>query len=191
MRYFFSDTHFFETRLGINGKPNLFYRPFSSVESQDTTMLGLILNTINDGDEVYCLGDVMVDDNAEMYLDALRKALPNSKFYLIIGNYDENRLELLKRYFDYVYEDMIIEIDDKKIYLNHYPIKCKRYMELNSDISFSITGHIHSLWKVQPKMVNVSVDAWHFKPVSEDEIKFVMNACEKYYDENVFPYVSK
>jgi len=53
---------------------------------------------------------------------------------------------------------------------------------------FNIVGHIHGLWKVQPNMVNVGVDAWHFRPVSEQEIRFVYDAMRTgKYDENVFP----
>ena len=77
--------------------------------------------------------------------------------------------------------DVTIEIYDKKYYLNHYPANC-------IDKEFSITGHIHSLWKVQKNMINVVIDAWHYFPVSEKEINFIRIACEKYYDKNVFPY---
>lgn len=58
----------------------------------------------------------------------------------------------------------------------------------NKPTSFCLTGHIHSLWKVQPKMINVGVDAWNYRPVSEDEILFCWNAMQNFYDENVFPY---
>ena len=51
---------------------------------------------------------------------------------------------------------------------------------------FNIVGHIHSLWKVQRNMVNVSTDIWNFSPVSEDKILFIRNAIENFYDENVF-----
>ncbi|MDI6738323.1 MAG: hypothetical protein QME12_07475, partial [Nanoarchaeota archaeon] len=65
-------------------------------------------------------------------------------------------------------------------YLNHYPVN-------HVPDKFNIVGHIHSLWKVKPNMVNVGADAWHFRPVSEAEILFVHNAIAKgYYDANVF-----
>lgn len=34
----------------------------------------------------------------------------------------------------------------------------------------------------------IGVDAWHFRPISEDQIDFCRTAIEKYYDDNVFPY---
>ena len=74
-----------------------------------------------------------------------------------------------------------ITLGEQEYYLNHYPAKC-------IDKPFAITGHIHGLWKVQKNMINVGVDAWHFKPVTEAEIKFCTTAVQKYYDKNVFPY---
>ena len=35
-------------------------------------------------------------------------------------------------------------------------------------------------------MINVGVDAWHFKPVSLEEILFTKKAIECHYDDNVF-----
>lgn len=67
--------------------------------------------------------------------------------------------------------------------LVHYPVDAK------SD-KMNIVGHIHGLWKVQPNMINVGVDAWHFRPVPETTISFIHNAIKNYYDKNVFPYAS-
>ena len=63
--------------------------------------------------------------------------------------------------------------------VNHYP-------EHGSKEMFNIVGHIHGLWRVQWNMINVSTDAWNYTPVSEDTIKFCMNAIDKFYDINVF-----
>lgn len=190
--WFTSDWHLGEDRIGINGKPNLFYRPFKSVNEQNYAIMdGLFNSGFEDGDELWHLGDVLYNINDHLLLSPLRARYPNSKFHLIIGNYDEDKLDILKKYFDSVYRNTCISIegDDStySVYLNHYPTHCIKEMEYNI-YDFYITGHIHGLWKVQRKMINVGVDAWHFKPVSEDEINFAMIACEKYYDDNVFPY---
>lgn len=179
--YFTSDWHLGEDRIGVDGKPNLFYRPFDSVRIQNSQIKINFLKTVKDGDEIWHLGDVLYTDKAFDYFKSIRAALPNSKFNLVIGNYDEDKIKDLKKVFDTVQDQTIIEIGGKSFYLNHYPAKC-------IDKEFSITGHIHGLWKVQKNMINVGVDAWHFKPVSEEEILFCRAACEKYYDTNVFPY---
>lgn len=184
-RFFTSDWHLGEDRIGIDSKPNLFYRPFKNVNEQNYTIVAeLYRSQFKDGDELIHLGDVVYDMTNDVVTDLLvlrEKSYPNSKFTLILGNYDDNKLEFLNKIFHEIIEDKTVEIKGREYYLNHYPSKC-------IDKEFSLTGHIHGLWKVQKNMINVGVDAWHFKPVSEDEIDFCRTACEKYYDKNVFPY---
>lgn len=192
-KWFTSDWHLGEDRIGINGKPNLFYRPFKSVQEQNRTIIDNFLTSgFQDGDELWHLGDVVYEWNDEVddYLSLARDEFPNSKFNLIVGNYDEGKLDILGKYFDTIQERTNVTLSmGKNAYLNHYPVKCKNRIDITQDIDeICITGHIHGLWKVQRKMINVGVDAWHFKPVSEDEIIFAMIACEKHYDNNVFPY---
>lgn len=196
MKFFTSDWHLGENRLGINGTKNLFYRPFKSIQEQNRTIIDNFLTSgFKDGDELWHLGDVVYEWNEEVedYLSLIRDEFPNSKFNLVIGNYDEGKLDVLGKYFDNIVpEHSFFDFDGKNVYLNHYPIICKNKFcpedPYNDIYSFAITGHIHGLWKVQKKMINVGVDAWHFKPVSEQEIEFCMIACEIYYDNNVFPY---
>lgn len=84
MKYFTSDLHIGDDRIGINNKPNLFYRPFESIAQQDITILSS-LQHIKEDDELYIIGDVIFDFNNLMLL----KLLPKCKKFLIIGNYDK------------------------------------------------------------------------------------------------------
>lgn len=205
MKYFTADTHFGDDRIGINGKPNLFYRPFNSLIEQNETIKS---NFYNCGiknvaeDEFWHLGDVFYDENHENILKKMRDRFPKTKWYLVVGNYDEDKIAMLEKYFDFIWEDGgYIHLFDNtqkdpylKVCLNHYPTKCKQKIDEdvvtfgNKPISFALTGHIHSLWKVQKQMINVGVDAWHFKPVNENEILFCWTAMQKIYDQNAFPY---
>ena len=196
MEYFTADWHLGDDRIGIDGKPNLFYRPFKSVAEQDHLIIEKFMLSFNDGDTLWHLGDVFYEINkrTEGWLNLLREAYPHSEFNLVIGNYDEDKLDILKKYFDNVYSECKYWSfsDDFNVYLNHYPIKCKDIFcpddPYNDVFSFALTGHIHGLWKVQQNIINVGVDAWHFKPVSKKEILFCYNAMKKHYDENVFLY---
>jgi len=184
MRYFTSDWHLNEDRIGINGKPNLFYRPFNQIDEQNSAIITeLVDSKFEDGDELIHLGDVVykTDKESTVALKYIRDKYPKSKFTLILGNYDEDKFEYLSIFFDEILKDKVIKIQNREYYLNHYPGNCL-------DVEFAITGHIHGLWKVQKNMINVGVDAWHFRPVSEDEIDFCRTACEKHYDKHVFPY---
>lgn len=168
-RFFVSDMHFGDDRF------NVFYRPFKTLDEQHKTIIDNWNAAINPEDEVYVVGDVAVTDDALKYVDQL-----NGKKILILGNYDEPRpLELLQQKFEKVCTSMTIEIDGETVNLTHYPA------EAYSN-HFNIVGHIHGLWKVQRNMINVGVDAWNYLPVSEDQIKFCMNAIRKFYDVNVF-----
>lgn len=192
MIYYTSDWHLGDDRLGMNGKPNVFYRPFSSVEENNRTIMNNLYKDFKDGDILWHLGDVIVDDikGSEAYLEQMWSMYPNSQFNLILGNYDTDKVNILSKYFHNIHEEfnLLSFSDNLLIYLNHYPSKCKQKIEEDSEYTFGITGHIHSLWKVQKKIINVGVDAWHFKPVSHSEIMFCWNAMQNHYDGDVFLY---
>lgn len=185
-KYFTSDWHLGDDRIGVNGKPNLFYRPFESVFDQDVSIVQNFLKSgFQDGDELWHLGDVFCKFtplNMEL-MNSIRASFPKSKFNLIIGNYDEDKLDYLNAWFNVMQHESVVTVWKENIYLNHYPSKANN----NKYVFPAITGHIHGLWKVQEHMINVGVDAWHFKPVSEKEISFCFNAIYNHYDENVFP----
>lgn len=200
--WFTSDWHLGEDRIGIEGKPNLFYRPFAIrsltnapeliIYEQNELIWAAFNREFEDGDTLWHLGDVLYSERGKSldFLESIRNKYPHSKFNLIIGNYDENKLDMLGKYFDNIYDDAFLTMGDTNCYLNHYPSKCVHFMNssVNNVYDLSITGHIHGLWKVQRNMINVGVDAWHFRPVSEDEIKFCWSAMKNHYDANVFPY---
>ena len=127
MKYFTSDLHLGDNRLGINGVLNLFYRPFKSIEEQNTTILNNLKHLTED-DELYMIGDIVYNVK---YLHLL-EGLPKCKKHLIIGNYDELHLESLNKYFDTINETSIITIGDFKVQLNHYPTKCVEALKRDS-----------------------------------------------------------
>ncbi|MFH1065143.1 MAG: hypothetical protein V1734_01405 [Nanoarchaeota archaeon] len=172
-KYFTSDWHLNETRIGGF---NPFFRPFATIEEQNNTIIDNINRFVKDDDELYVLGDVVMDEAGVSLVGKI-----NCKnLTLIVGNYDTDKLDKLQNFFKEIHEDMNLKVGNLECYLNHYPVN-------HVQDRFNIVGHIHSLWKVKPNMVNVGADAWHYRPVSEKEILFVHNAIEKgYYDANVF-----
>lgn len=191
MIYFTSDWHLGEKRLGINQTPNLFYRPFKSTEENDFTIVNNFLNSgFENGDTLYFLGDMFfeVNDYNLHLFRKIKEKFPKSVFNLIIGNYDtEDKMQVLAQLFNNVFHDKELKISGQNYYLNHYPSEVQAFIvEYSEYKDKGITGHIHSLWKVQKDVINVGVDAWHFRPVSQDEIEFCFNAMENHYDNNVF-----
>lgn len=180
MIFFTSDWHFNETRITPEFNP--FFRPFKSVEEQNETMISRINEVVSEDDELYHVGDVSIDLDG---IDLMSRIKCKNRT-LILGNYDLDKPEkmpLLKKQFDTILDSVYINYEGTSLYLNHYPVNAVKD-------AFNIVGHIHGLWKVQPNMVNVGVDAWHYRPVSMTEILFVKNAIEKHYDKNVFPCVN-
>lgn len=176
--YFTSDWHLNEKR--IDEKLNLFFRPFKSVEEQNRTIIDNLNSIVKKDDILYVVGDACMDIAA---VDMLNEINCKNRV-LITGNYDMDKLVKLKEQFPTICSELELKVGDLECYLNHYPTKYVKN-------KFNIVGHIHGLWKVKPNMVNVSVDAWHFKPVSEKEILFIQNAIAKAYDDNVFVYCEK
>ena len=167
MKYFTSDWHLGDDRF------DTFFRPFDNVEEQDSIIIEELLRYVTEDDELFHLGDVIVNKNSM----SLLRDIPCKKV-LILGNYDIDKEDVLS-YFDEFYNSLKLTIGDTECFLNHYPV--------NYDPTrFNITGHVHGAWKIRWNMVNVGVDAWHFKPVSEEWIKFQYNGIFNHYDENVF-----
>ncbi len=171
-KYFTSDWHLNEKRIGDF---NPFFRPFKTVEEQNQTIIRSLNDIVQPSDELYLLGDVAMDEDGVRLLEQVRC----KNRYLVIGNYDQDKLGLLSGYFKDMKYSMDVTVGSIPCYLNHYPVN---YV----NDRFNIVGHIHGLWKVKPNMVNVGVDAWHFRPVSEAQILQVHDALIHHYDENVF-----
>lgn len=172
MIYFTSDWHLNDARLG---PASPFFRPFTTVHELNRAIIDHMNRIILPEDTMYHLGDVAVEQQG---ISLLREIKCLHRF-LILGNYDVDFVSELSHHFDSIEVETRLNLKGVNFYLNHYPTNRRPEM-------FNLTGHIHGLWKVQRNMVNVGVDAWHFRPVSEDEIFYIKNAMENYYDENVF-----
>lgn len=188
MKFFTSDQHLGDSRIGLNGGVDLFNRSkvFSSVKMQDEYLIKCINDVVGVDDELIHLGDVCYDLESLHWLDGVKC----KNRILIAGNYDVWKESELEKYFDEIYDMGWFDIKgiEHPVYCDHYPSNCKKYLTEALDEKITLTGHVHGLWTVQRGMVNVGCDAWHFYPVSESEILFKYNAMLKIYDENVFVY---
>jgi hypothetical protein len=106
MIWFTSDWHLGETRLGFEGKPNVFFRPFSSIAQNDSTIIDNINAYVKEDDTLYHLGDVLVGDSVKM-LDEIKC----KDMHLITGNYDYDKIDLLKRYFKSIQDGLFFDLN--------------------------------------------------------------------------------
>ena len=188
--YFTSDLHLGDPRLKV------FYRDlyFNSVDEMNQTIINNFNNILTEKDMLVIVGDACHDIK---YIDLLDEIKCKEKI-LIIGNYDEDKLDELKPKFSVVHKQKYIQLEYKEndnfgVLISHKPtdiVREKDWGEATEFLDLGICGHIHSLWRVQKypiPIVNVSADIWNFKPVSFSRIFNTYHAILHYYDENVFP----
>lgn len=190
MIFYTADTHF--------GHANIIKycsRPFADTEEMDAALIERWNAVVQDTDDVFVLGDVILG-NFKAGIEKV-KQLKGNKF-LIPGNHDrifsgEGRKAL--PYFP-VYEEAgfhilseytTLPVGAHMVLASHFPYAGDsqdkdRYVDRRpvNEGEWLLHGHVHEKWKINAsrangKMINVGVDVWGFKPVSEDEILAIMD----------------
>jgi len=165
MIYFSSDLHFCHDR-------DFLYKPrgFNSIKEHDEQIIKNWNEIVTDEDEVYILGDLMLNDNE----DGIRKLQQlKGKIHIICGNHDENtRIELYKilpNVVEVVYA-LQLKIGKYYFFLCHYPVLVHNYDD-NKKI-WNIHGHTHSknIFSENKHCYNVCLDAHNNKPIEINEI---------------------
>ena len=187
--YFSSDLHLGDPRLEIFSR-DLY---FDSVDDMNKIIINNFNYVLSEEDTLVIVGDVCYDVK---YVDLIDDIKCKEKI-LIIGNYDEDKIDILEPYFINIKYENYFQIEYKEndyfgVFITHKPvdlIRAKQTSHVKETIELGICGHIHALWKVKKypfPMVNVSCDIWNFKPISLERIFDQYHAILNYYDENVF-----
>lgn len=182
MRFWTSDTHFGHLRIN-----ELAGRPFSSADEMNEALISRWNAVVGKNDLVVHLGDVAMGEIA--------KSLPlmarlNGQKILVAGNHDrvfsgnsENYIRRFfpeySKYFGAIFNgSQLVTLDDGTIVkVCHFPYSGdsttdERYPEHRpvDEGHVLLHGHVHQMWKVKDRMLNVGVDVNNFAPVSEDDI---------------------
>lgn len=167
MIYFTSDLHLFHNR-------DFLYKPrgFESVYEMNDAILKNWNSTVDMGDDVYVLGDLMLNDN-----DGGIKLFKQLKgnIHVLLGNHDTDaRVDLYRHCYNVVdvkYAD-ILKYNGYHFFLCHYPtITTNISKESLKQAAINLFGHTHSKDKFygdNPFMYNVACDAHNCTPVSLD-----------------------
>lgn len=172
-------------------------RPFSDVNQMNEHLVQKWNEVVGPDDEVYVLGDIAMN---KLWVTVYVPRLNGIK-HLISGNHDnchplhykqneEKRQRMFKLYynagFTSIQTEMTIRIADQKVKLHHMPYKSdhtkdERYSELRpkDDGGWLLHGHVHDLWKIKDKQINVGVDVWNFTPVPITVIEQIIINTEK------------
>jgi len=174
MIYFTSDQHY-------NHKNIIEYcsRPFKDVDDMNRSLIERHNAVVSKEDTVWHLGDFSLSE--KVIPDILPQL--NGKHYLVAGNHDgcfrkhKKHKKIAERYIEFGFLEVHQEIVLEGFLINHLPylgeckeVKYGEYRPQNKGM-WLLHGHIHNLWKVNGKMINVGVDVWDYSPVSIDTIR--------------------
>lgn len=188
--FFTSDTHFSHTNI-------IKYcdRPFATIEEMNETIITNWNSVVGPKDIIFHLGDFSFGGTAE-WTKILRRL--NGRIYLILGNHDlKSMSHEIICCFEQVAMGMCIEVDQQKIYLNHFPFLC---FEGESKDVWQLFGHVHTrksfnslstagqptgnrdhiaidpprLQYLFPTQYDVGVDNNNFTPVSFEQLKCII-----------------
>lgn len=175
-RYFTSDLHFFDEGI-------IWYcgRPYQSLEEMHDALRENFLETVEESEDIYLLGDICTglsarEERAPLSSVSLQEVMRSfgierKNFYLFRGNHD-----LLPEscYLDAGFKSAPrraeMEVGGYRALLCHDPALAQ------SPDTLCICGHVHRLFgelynpELNILVINVGVDVRGYRPISEDEI---------------------
>ena len=178
MRTFFTSDHHF-------GHANIIRycgRPYATVGEMNFDLTRRWNAVVAPGDHVWYLGDFAMGDSAK-WPDFVANL--NGRISIVLGNHDASRETMLDVGFDEVFDNVVVEVEGRKLWLNHYPPETKDERDHRGrrglvrpkapqSYDVALCGHVHEKWTVRDDVVNVGVDRWKFNPISLDMILAVL-----------------
>lgn len=172
--YLTSDLHFGHEREFLYGP-----RGFASIQEHDEAVITRWNETIQEDDDVYVLGDLMLNDN-EHGLECLRRL--NGRLHLIRGNHDTDARWKLYSELENVVElcgwSCMLRIGKRYFYLSHWPVRIGNGEEVHGP--YCLHGHTHhdnAYEYIEDRCYNVNLDAHNCYPVAiEDIIKNIKDS---------------
>lgn len=182
MKIWFSSDHHF-------GHANIIKycnRPYETVANMNALMEAAWNSVVELEDTVYYLGDFAMQPH--MVTDIVPRL--NGTKILIAGNHDKchgGASKWIEHYtaagFVSIHKHLDMEIAGESVLLHHFPYRNetdssqKHYGSRPVDRGrWLVHGHVHNRWKVLNKQINVSVEAWNFKPASIADIEEIIRA---------------
>ena len=189
--FFTSDTHFNHTNI-----MKFCNRPWTNVNDMNDELINNWNSVVNKDSTIFHLGDFAWGNNWMPFLNKL-----NGKKILIIGNHDLKNKDAyaIEHGFEYVTQQLYINVEHRKIYLNHVPMLCYggTYRK-DDDKVYQLFGHVHSgpnsntgldyerLKMLFPTQYDVGVDNNNFTPISWNEVN---NKIQKQIKNNKNQYL--
>jgi calcineurin-like phosphoesterase family protein len=156
-------------------------RPFANVNSMNRALLKGWNETVGADDDVWVLGDFALGRIADTL--PMVSELTGRKI-LVAGNHDRcwahhRGATWTEKYveagFVEVHQGTVrLRVAKRSVKASHFPYRGDsqdndRFSEVrpHDNGDWLLHGHIHDRWRQRGRMINVGVDAWEFRPVSE------------------------
>lgn len=179
--WFTSDLHF-----GHQNILKFCKRPWKTTEDMDWNLIQNWNSVVKPDDLVFDLGDFAFATNGR-WKELLSQL--NGHHYLILGNHDITRWpgDKVMELFEEVSQQMILKIDGRTVYLNHYPYLCFGGAWKNPENAvYQLFGHVHSgpncagtdtdrLVNLFPYQYDVGVDNNNYTPVSWQQVQEIIH----------------
>jgi calcineurin-like phosphoesterase family protein len=166
-RWFISDLHLNHDKmleLDDSGQP---YRPFSSIDEMNNTILENINECVKDDGRLFVLGDVLFKPATSYHL---LERLPKRSI-LILGNHDT--LTSNNYYLNYFKKVVLwINFEEYDFVCSHVPLM----PEMFRNVAFNVHGHTHKHKLNDARYINVCVENTDYKPVSLEQILDEINS---------------
>lgn len=180
-RFFVSDTHFSHQRIS-----ELAGRPFDNIQEMNEELIKRWNEVVKPDDTVIHLGDVALGKISESLplvgrLNGIKLLCPGNHDRIFSGNKEAQRAKFMPEYLR-VFGGIMPEIVEGRVgnynvVFSHFPYTGDSHGEDRhadkrpvDDGLPLIHGHVHNEWQTNGRMMNVGVDVWDYRPVSEDEI---------------------
>lgn len=195
-RFFTADQHFGHTNI-LKFEPN---RLHQNVDDMNSAIVDAWNAVVTDKDMVYCLGDMSfkLPILREMlrFLNGQKVLVVGNHdpFFKDMASGDKKIVEVARKKAiasGFLDAHMTLELEISGIGLvkmSHFPyfpqnteglenyeLRCRAQRPVCGNESLLLHGHVHSQWDVRqdaglPPQVNVGIDVWNLRPVSEEEI---------------------
>lgn len=167
MIYVTSDLHF------CHNRPFLYEpRSFSSIKEHNEAIIQRWNSVVNPEDEVYILGDLMLNDN-ETGIACLKRL--NGTKHFLHGNHDTDTRIALYTEAGLIDEGYIklLKYNHYRFYLSHYPTVTANGEKGLREMTLNLFGHTHqtsNFYEDKICMYHVGMDSHNCYPVSLDTV---------------------
>lgn len=160
-------------------------RPWKTTEEMDEALIERWNSVVKPDDIVFHLGDFAFASSVR-WKEIIQRL--NGHIYLIVGNHDEHRYpgHQIFDLFEGVTSQLALKIDNRYVYLNHYPFLCYGGTYRNFEQAvIQLYGHVHSgpncegadtdrLVNLFPYQYDVGVDNNNYTPISWEQVKEII-----------------